>query len=179
MARGRGRCRGKAGAKARAGAKAKARGSKRAKPESQLEEDLDDDVDDDHAPAEASDPPQAIAFDPAKSLLHEFPVFCVPVPKASRAKPGIRKPETFLLELLESMVLRLSNPEQHAIYLFFLQYLRQIRMASFCAGTDSPRLVMDEIVKSVVTRLAPRFKQDDTSTLDEHPTHLHAFASEL
>ena len=131
----------------------------------------------DNATAESSTPAPA-AFSPEESPLKEFPVYTVPVPKQRPAKETIRKPETYLCGLINDMVRRMTTPEQHGLHLFFSEYLGTLRVASFCAGTDAPRLVIDELCSNLAAYLHQRFAPPG-SNLPTHPDGLHAFAAEL
>ena len=82
------------------------------------------------------------ALDAAASPLRQYPVFTVPVPKGRPASLHIATPETYLPSLIRSMLQRLSDQEQHGVYLFLEECSSKTRVASFCAGFDCPALAL-------------------------------------
>ena len=98
------------------------------------------------------------ALDAAASPLRQYPVFTVPVPKGRLASPDVATPETYLQSLVRSMLQRLSDQEQHGVYLFLEEYSSKMRVASFCAGFDCPALDLPLHIMAVCHEtLSPKF----------------------
>ena len=99
------------------------------------------------------------ALDAAASPLRQYPVFTVPVPKGRLASPNIAAtPETCLPSLIRSMLQRLSDQEQHGVYLFLEECSSKMRVASFCAGFDCPALALPlHIMAARHETLSPKF----------------------
>jgi hypothetical protein len=124
--------------------------------------------------AEHDDPSSGGLAEHVKSPLEEYPVFQLPIPsKTNVASPGLRKPEVYVENLVLAMLDRMSAQEQHAVWCFLLCVGPRISLASVCAGTDSPRIVLNTIMQVLTDRLGKKFK-DDTP-----PEMVHAFSSEI
>lgn len=108
-----------------------------------------------------------------KSPLEEYPVHILPIPSATKpACTGLREPETYVKCLTSALLDRLSLQEQQAVMGFLTHFGQELSLASVCAGTDSPRMVFDTVVKVVVERLG-RMKPE------EAPASVQAFTSEI
>ena len=108
-----------------------------------------------------------------RSPLHLWPVYSVPLPpQVTRALPSMCKPETYLASVVSEMIDRLTKEEQHGLHMAFAKHLSTLSLASFCAGTDSPALVLDTIVSVINEKLVPKFGQL------LHPVSIHAFLAE-
>ena len=78
------------------------------------------------------------------SLLSTFPVHVVPLPvNPDKAKEDLRNIDMYLKTLVSDMVSRLSDGCRKALW----EYLsaQSFSPASLCAGSDSPRLVLEAI----------------------------------
>ena len=77
-------------------------------------------------------------------LLSSFPVHVVPLPvNPDKAKEDLRNIDMYLKTLVSDMVSRLSDGCRKALW----EYLsaQSFSLASLCAGSDSPRLVLEAI----------------------------------
>ena len=205
---GRGRGRAKAGAKgaakrgagkAKGKAKSKAKGKRRATPfkdrkslagmlefgSGEAEEEasstkggiFDDEFEDPPEEEEPSSTKGSI-FDAALSSLHKYPVFTLPVPKCRPAPPELRSPTGYMPELCRCLLNRLNNQEQHGVYLFLRKYFLKFKFASFCAGTDSPKMVLDCIFATCFTMLVSKLGEPDFKAAVAGYKTWHAFSAE-
>jgi len=126
------------------------------------------------SPSEAGPSPHSSTF---ISPLHDFPIFEIPVPKLLRARVGSqeskpdasskRDPAKYLAHITRAMFDRLTKQEQAAGAAFFERF-GAASLASICAGTDSARLVLEELVDLFSDKFP-----------DVSVVFRHAFSSEL
>jgi hypothetical protein len=110
------------------------------------------------------------------SPLHDFPVFTLPVPNSSKPTPpvdeNLAKPELYVETILRAMLRRLSDHEKKALGNFVTEKCPEMKYASVCAGTDSPRLVFDAFARVCNSEeFSPYFNQPISAS--------HCFSGEI